>query len=81
MPVYHLHSANGRPVCDSDGIELRDLAEARMNAVQLAGQELRDHPEHVWQSGHWRIEVTDDRNVLLFTVVMLAIDATPVCAT
>lgn len=80
MPTYHFHSANGGRFLDRDGIELRDLAEARLNAVQLAGEVLRDHPEHIWEAGHWRVEVTDHRNVLLFTVVTLVIDAPPVGA-
>jgi hypothetical protein len=29
----------------------------------------------LWHSGHWRVEVTDEDNALLFTVITLAVNA------
>lgn len=77
MPIYHFHSADGERDVDSEGLELPGLAEARDQAIRFSGSVLKDNPAHLWESGHWRVEVTDDNNALLFTVITLAIDAPP----
>jgi len=79
MPRYHFHLADGGRDPDNEGVELADIQAARLAAVQFAGDLLRDSPQELWEKGTWRVEVTDERNILLCTVVTLAIDApTPV---
>lgn len=75
MPRYHFHSADGSRDPDPEGTELPDDAAAQLAAVQFAGEVLRDDPDKLWQAGQWRVEVTDDAGVLLWTVITLAIDA------
>lgn len=75
MARYHFHDADGVRQCDEDGIELPDDEAARVLAARYAGDMLKHEPRKVWDHGQWRVEVTDDSNILLFTVVMVAIDA------
>lgn len=75
MPIYHFHSADGERVQDRDGIELADDREARTEAVRFAGAALAQAPDQLWDSGHWRVEVTDHDDELLFTVITLAVAA------
>lgn len=75
MPRYHFHSADGARDVDQEGFELPDLAAARDQAVRYAGSVLKENPDEIWEKGHWRVEVTNKENALLFTVVTLAIDA------
>jgi len=75
MPRYHFHCADGSREPDVDGIELANDEAAQQEAVALAGQILKDDPKLIWNKGQWRVEVTDDSNMLLFTVVTLAMDA------
>lgn len=75
MPIYHFHSADGAREPDESGIELPDLDTARSEAIRYSGAVLAHSPQQLWRTGHWRVEVNDENNVLLFTVVTLAIDA------
>ena len=75
MPRYHFHSADGSRERDRDGTDLPDETTARMEAIKYAGEVLQHSPEGLWERGQWRVEVTNDDNALLFTVITLAVDA------
>ncbi len=75
MPHYHFHHADGKRDYDREGIELPDDRTARLEAMRYAGSVLKDDPAAIWDHGTWRVEVTDDSNVLLFTVITIALDA------
>ena len=75
MPIYHFHCVDGSRQLDMQGTELADDRAAQHMAVEFAGEVLRGDPHLVWQSGHWRVEVTDAADVLLFTVITLAVEA------
>ena len=75
MPRYHFASVDGHREPDDDGMELADDEAAQLMAVKYAGEVLHSDPRELWGNGQWRVEVTNDEGVLLFTVVTLAIDA------
>lgn len=75
MPRYFFHSADGGRERDLQGTELPDDAAAQLSAVRYAGEVLRWEPQEIWKRGQWRVEVTDENDALLFTVITLAIDA------
>lgn len=75
MPRYHFHCADGKREMDVDGTELEDIQSAQLEAIKFAGEVLRNEPEAIWADGQWRVEVTNGDNVLLFTLITLAIDA------
>lgn len=60
---------------DVEGIELPDIATARLEAVKYSAGELLDRPEVVWKGEEFRVEVTDDHQIVLFTVLTLGVDA------
>ena len=53
---------------DNDGVELKTFSDARIEAVLFAGELLRDRPQLVWKGDEVRVEVTDETQLLLFTV-------------
>lgn len=75
MPRYHFNIHDGDDLPDIDGIELRDLAAARVEAVRLSGDCLRDHAHRFWDGDEWQMEVTDHRGLILFTLTFYATDA------
>ena len=75
MPRYFFHAADGGREPDLKGTVLPDDAAAQYAAVQFAGETLRWNPKDIWNRGQWRVEVTDERGALLFTVITLAVDA------
>lgn len=60
---------------DNMGYELASHDEARIMAVRYASDVMRDHPTLVWHGEDFRIEVTDSDGLLLFTVVVVGVDA------
>jgi hypothetical protein len=75
MPRYHFNLSDGRSIPDLEGSELPDLASARREAARYAGQLLQDDPQAVWDGGEWVLEVTDARGLLLFRLILSAIEA------
>lgn len=75
MPRYFFHCADGSRDPDLKGTELEHDQAAQQAAVAFAGAVLKDQPMLLWEKGAWRVEVTDEENILLFTVVTIAMDA------
>ncbi len=44
-------------------------------AVQSAAELIRDRPEVVWAGEEVRVEVTDSNQLVLFTVIVIGVDA------
>ncbi|MEA3000662.1 MAG: hypothetical protein QOK17_2495 [Sphingomonadales bacterium] len=63
---------------DNEGLELSSLGDARLMAAKHAGEFLRDRPGVVWEGEELRIEVTDAKRLVLFTLIILGVDA-PSC--
>jgi hypothetical protein len=75
VALYFFHSLDGGHLVDCHGSTLTGEGEARIEALRFAGEVLRYSPERVWHAGEWRVEVTDEQGVLLFTVITSAIEA------
>lgn len=75
MGHYFFNLVDGGRERDETGLDLPDIEAARMEAVRYAGDLIRSEPGTLWAKGQWRVEVTDDRGVLICTVITLAIDA------
>ena len=75
MPSYFFHTADGTRDLDREGVELADDAAARKEAIRFAGAVMHDQPEVLWDGRDYRVEVTNTSGDLLFTIVMLSIDA------
>ena len=54
---------------------MEDHNAARIEAIKFAGLVLQARPTVLWDNRDFRVEVTDDKDMLLFTVITLAIDA------
>jgi hypothetical protein len=75
MPRYHFHVYDAGEHLDPSGRELAGLKEARLEAVRSAGEMLRDDPGTFWNGDEWRMHVTDETGMTLFTLVFIAMDA------
>lgn len=68
---FHFKIQDGAEVPDSVGAELAGMNEARREAVRLMGELMRDNPDAVWGDEAWRMVVTDDADLTLFTIEVL----------
>lgn len=75
MARYFFHTANHGRERDEQGFELADDDAARIEAIRFAGSMMADQPKVLWDGKDFRVEVTNEPGDLLFTIIMLAIDA------
>jgi hypothetical protein len=59
MPRYYFSCEGALHFVDEIGTELADDAAARTQAVQQAGELLKDHSDKVGNASFWRMTVTD----------------------
>jgi hypothetical protein len=60
---------------DVEGMELATLGDARLEAARYIGEVIRDKPDLVWAGEEVRVEVTDEHQLVLFTIVAFGVDA------
>jgi len=75
MPRFHFHLEDGTTFRDEEGTELPDLEAARINAVKLLGHVMADNAREFLSTREWTMNVTDDRDLLLFSVNVASVDA------
>ncbi len=74
MAKYFFNTIDGGWVGDDEGLDLPNVAVARTEAIRFAGMLLNDNPDLLWDGRDFRVEVTDESQRVLVTVIMLAVD-------
>ena len=75
MARYFFHSEDGRRISDEEGTELATLAAARIEAVRVLGDLLKEDPGHVLATGGLQLTVTDEAGLIYFALDLSATDA------
>lgn len=75
MPRYFFHTAGGSFARDVEGVEFANETIARQQAISFAGALLRDDPSYLSDNSEFHLEVTDESNMTLFTIVTMALDS------
>lgn len=68
MPRYHFNIIHRFSEPDTEGSELANIQAARMAAVRLCGELIKDLGRDFWDTPLWRLEVTDAGHNVLFTL-------------
>lgn len=68
MPRFYFDVMDGEGIIDEEGEELEDLYAARIVAVRLSGELLRDHPDRFWTVGERSCSVRDESGLILFVL-------------
>lgn len=72
MSRYFFHSEDGLCYPDTEGTDLPDLTAVRIEAVRVMCDILREHAAEFWDTKEWKLTVTDDSAMTLFTLDMAA---------
>jgi len=72
---YFFNEIGGQLKPDDAGLEFPSIEAARVEAVRYAAEVLRERPTLIWAGEDFRVEVTDERHLTLFTVIVVGIDA------
>lgn len=60
MPRFFFNVHDGREIIDEVGLLLRNLSEARHEAILAVADMLRDYGMEFWTGSHWQMYVTDE---------------------
>lgn len=60
---------------DVEGYECATISDARIMAARHIAEIIRDKPEVVWMGEEIRVAVTDEDQLILFTIIVVGIDA------
>lgn len=72
MPKYHIALRTESTVSDTLEIEHADLTALRIELARFVGEMLKDHAEQIWVDEDWRVDVTDERGLILYVMEISA---------
>ncbi|MCR0981540.1 DUF6894 family protein [Roseomonas populi] len=75
MPRYFFHLRDGKSLPDRAGTELPDVGAAKLRAVRLAGERLKEDDGAFWKGEEWQMEVVDCTGLVLFTLDFIATES------
>lgn len=75
MPRFHFNVHDGSDYPDPEGTELPDVEAARKFAIRYFGDMLHAEPCTFWNGQEWKMEVTDEAGLLLFSLHFIGIDS------
>lgn len=75
MPKYHFEVRTPTQTLVTEGADLPDSTAARVEATKRIGDLLRIHAGEIWADQDWQMDVTDERGLILYAVVVSALMA------
>jgi len=75
MPEFFFHIQDGTSTPDLDGVELKDISDAKCEAVKMAGRIICDASKEFWDRAEWQMTVTDDSGLTLFILDFVGTEA------
>lgn len=73
--LFYFNQLNGEIKPDDEGMDCGSVNDARIEAVRYASEVMNEHPTLIWTGQDFRIEVTNGDKLLLFTVIVVGVDA------
>lgn len=75
MAKYHVNVRTESHIATSLEVEKADLTALRIELACFVGELLKDHAELLWEDQDWRVDVTDERGLILYTIEIAASDS------
>lgn len=74
MPRFNLEVRTNDRVMQSIPAQAEDHEGLRIETARLIGALLKDHAELIWVDENWRIDGTDEKGLILFSIHVFATD-------
>lgn len=72
MSRYFFHLTHSAEIRDETGVELENLHSAKCHAVKMIADTLCEQPEKFWESETYRVNVSDNKGLMLLSVEMVS---------
>jgi hypothetical protein len=79
MTRFHFNLNDGTIHTDFVGVELDGMDHARKEAARFSADFLRLNQQNLWIDSNWRMDVTDGKGMILFSVNFSSFDAPALC--
>ena len=74
MARFNIQLRTDERVWDSMVVERDDHDALRIEMAVFVGELLRDHAQRIWEDQDWRVDVTDDKGLILYVMHISATD-------
>ena len=74
MALYNIELRTDTHVGETLQVESEDLRALRVELAKFVGELLKNHADRIWVDQNWRVDVTDERGLILFVIHVLATD-------
>ena len=75
MARYNIELRTESHVSETLSVDMEDLTALRVQVATFVGEMLRDHAGQIWVDEDWRIDVTDDKGLILYVMQIQAMRA------
>jgi hypothetical protein len=73
MTTYFINLRTESHIAIAAEVEMESLTELRVEVASFVGQVLKDHAEQVWVDQDWKVEATDARGLILYSMYITAL--------
>ena len=74
MPHYRINLRTESHISETLTVEQPDETALRIEVARFVGETLRDHAQQIWVDEDWRVDVADERGLILFVLQVTAYD-------
>ena len=75
MSRYNIELRTVEKVSETLHVESNDLTALRIELAMFVGEMLRDHAAQIWVDEDWRVDVTDEAGLILYSLFIAATDS------
>jgi hypothetical protein len=75
MAQYNIELRTESHVSETLVVEMEDLTALRVEVARFVGEMLRDHAGQIWVDEDWRMDVTDEKGLILYVMQIQAMCA------
>jgi hypothetical protein len=75
LPKYYIGLRSETHLNETLEVERDDITALRLELARFVGDLLKEHAALIWEDQDWRVDVTNDTGLILFTMEICATDA------
>jgi hypothetical protein len=72
MAKFNIELRTESHVSETLEVEMKDLTALRVEVARFVGEMLREHASQIWADEDWRIDVTDQKGLILYIMQIQA---------
>ena len=75
MAHYNIELRTEKRVWETLAVDSADLTALRVEVASFVGDLLKEHAQKIWVDEDWRVDVTDERGLILYVMHLSTVQA------